>query len=87
MRSHGSPVSACAKRRLRPVPRRPRLEYDTFRPFIDSFVDDARRRGVTVDQRMFEGVDHGFYYDKSTPEPMLRSLMASIHDHLLTRLG
>jgi acetyl esterase len=62
-------------------------EYDTFRPFIDRFVDDARRRGVAVDQRMFEGVDHGFYYDTSTPAPMLRSLMASIRDHLLTRLG
>ncbi|HWS52011.1 MAG TPA: alpha/beta hydrolase [Microbacterium sp.] len=61
-------------------------EYDTFRPFIDSFVDDARTRGVTVDQRMFVAVDHGFYYDRSTPEPVLRSLMASIRDHLLTQL-
>jgi acetyl esterase len=61
-------------------------EYDTFRPFIDSFVDDLHARGVAVDRRMFEAVDHGFYYDKSTPSPVLRSLMASIRDHLLTRL-
>ena len=61
-------------------------EYDTFRPFIDRFAEDVRGRGVAVDQRMFEGVDHGFYYDKSTPEPMLQSLMTSIRDHLLTPL-
>lgn len=62
-------------------------EYDTFRPFIDGFVDEVRRRGVSVDQRMFEGVDHGFYYDTATPEPTLRSLMASIAEHLRLRLG
>jgi acetyl esterase len=61
-------------------------EYDTFRPFIDNFVADARTRGVAVEQRMFEAVDHGFYYDTSTPAPVLRSLMAGIRDHLLTQL-
>ena len=61
-------------------------EYDTFLPYIDRFVEQARSRGVRVDQHRFDGTDHDFYLSGKTPVRTLTSLMTLIRDHLLLHL-
>lgn len=61
-------------------------ENDTFTPSINRFVTRARTAGATVQDRMFDGVDHDFYFLGTTPESTMKSLLDTIRDHLLTHL-
>ena len=61
-------------------------EHDTFLPYIERFVSRARALGVTVDHHRFDGVDHDFYFSRTTSASTLTHLMTLIRDHLLVGL-
>lgn len=62
-------------------------ENDTFRPFIDRFAIRAKQIGVSVRELLMEGVDHDFYFARTTPKPVLETLMTNIRQHLLDHLA
>ena len=61
-------------------------ENDTFLPAINRFADRARSLGVNVSRHTFGGVDHDFYFARTTPEATMTRFMTLIRDHLLTHL-
>jgi acetyl esterase len=63
-------------------------EQDSLRPQIERFVEKARRKGVPVDYRCFDGEDHDFpVRPKAHSEPALRKLAGLMCTHLEKHLA